>query len=337
MGDAKHTDTSGTAPKAAGNAGAGATAPETVGIAITGATATGKTALAIEVAQRLDGEIISMDSRQVYRGMDIGTAKPAPAERGGVPHHGFDCVSPAERYSAGRFAREARAWIAEIRERGRVPILAGGTGFFLRALTHPMFREPAIPAERRERLKRTLDDWDADEVGRWARTLDPAVAGRLAPADRQRQARLVEVALLTGRPLSWWQRHAPPAEPPVRLRVFVLEAPRDALIARIDARVAAMVQAGLKQEVAGLVAAGYGAADPGMDATGYAEMLPHLAGAYDLDEAIARIRAATRRYARRQRTWLKRQLPPAAVHLDGLQPVAVLADRIVHDWREGTT
>jgi tRNA dimethylallyltransferase len=200
-----------------------------------------------------------------------------------------------------------------------------------------MFREPDMPPARRERLKRTLDAWDAAELARWARTLDARAAAPLASGDRQRHARIVEVALLTGRPLSWWQRHAPPAEPPVPLRVFVLEVPAAELAQRIDARVAAMVQAGLRAEVAGLLAEGYSAGDPGMDATGYAEMIPHLAGTYDLDEAVTRIRAATRRYARRQRTWLRRQLPPDAVRLDGLQPAGELADRIVCEWREGKT
>ena len=121
-------------------------------LVITGATATGKTALAIEVAERLRAEVVSMDSRQVYRGMDIGTAKPSLAERHGIAHHGFDLVDPHERYSAGRFARESRAWLTDIVSRGKVPILAGGTGFFLRALTDPLFREPAMDVERREAL-----------------------------------------------------------------------------------------------------------------------------------------------------------------------------------------
>jgi tRNA dimethylallyltransferase len=306
------------------------------GIAITGMTATGKTALGIEVARRLNGEVVSMDSRQVYRGMDIGTAKPSVSERAAVPHHGFDLVTPAQRYSAGRFAREARAWIEDIRARGRVPVLVGGTGFFLRALTHPMFREPALAADRRERLERHLNGWEAGELARWSRALDPPFASRLPDADRQRHARAVEVALLSGRPLSWWHRQAPPEEPPLALLVFVIEAPRDMLVRRIDARVDAMILAGLREEVAGLLAAGYTAGDPGMNATGYAEMIPHLAGEYDLGEAVARIRAATRRYARRQRTWLRRQLPAGAVRLDAALPATELAERIVRDWRGGT-
>jgi tRNA dimethylallyltransferase len=307
------------------------------GIAITGATATGKTALGIAVALRIGGEIVSMDSRQVYQGMDIGTAKPPPAERRGVPHHGFDLVSPAERFSAGRFARAARRWIADIRARGHVPILVGGTGFFLRALTHPMFREPDMPPDRRERLKRYLDELPLDTLVQTSHVLDPCTADRLTPGDRQRHARSVEVALLTGQPLSRWQDTAPPPEPPADLRVFVLEIPPALLRDRIDARVATMIDMGLRGEVARLLAGGYATGAPGMDATGYAEMIPHLAGEYDLDEAVERIRAATRRYARRQRTWLRRQLPPGAVRLDATRSVDDLADEVVRDWKQDRT
>jgi tRNA dimethylallyltransferase len=307
------------------------------GIAITGATATGKTALGIAVAHTIGGEIVSMDSRQVYRGMDIGTAKPPPEARGGVPHHGFDVVDPNERYSAGEFARAARRWIGEIRTRGHVPVLVGGTGFFLRALTHPMFQEPAMPPERRERLRRFLDRQPLGTVVHGSQLLDPATAARLTAGDRQRHARSVEVALLTGQPLSWWQRTAPPLEPPVALRVFVLEMPPALLRQRMDDRVTQMVRAGLGEEVARLLAAGFGADAPGMDATGYAEMVPHLEGAYDLDEAVERIRAATRRYARRQRTWLRRQLPPDAVRLDATRPLTQLVDTVARDWKERNT
>ncbi|MBI4545854.1 MAG: hypothetical protein HY703_11710, partial [Gemmatimonadetes bacterium] len=143
-------------------------------LVITGPTATGKTTLALEVAERLGGEIISMDSRQVYRGLDIGTAKPTLAQRARVPHHGLDLVDPNERYSAGRFAREARCWMAGIRARSRVPLLVGGTGFFLRALTHPLFREPPMPPERRERFKRYVARHGMDELRRWLGALDPA-------------------------------------------------------------------------------------------------------------------------------------------------------------------
>jgi tRNA dimethylallyltransferase len=303
-------------------------------IAITGATATGKTALGIAVAKMLGAEVVSMDSRQVYRGMRIGTARPTEAERQGVPHHGFDRVDPDQRYSAGLFAREARRWVREIRARGAVPILVGGSGFFLRALTHPLFHEPPMPSGRRARLDEHLRSFTARELRRWSEALDPALARRHTPTDRQRHARTIEVALLTGRPLSWWHRFAPPQEPGLPVRVFVLEMPAEQLRRRIDARVHTMIDSGLIGEVQALLAAGYDEAAPGMNATGYAEMIPFLRGEYDLDEAVARIQAATRRYARRQRTWLRHKLPDGAVSLDATRPVAELAERIVANWRE---
>ncbi|MEJ2217647.1 MAG: isopentenyl transferase family protein [Gemmatimonadota bacterium] len=144
-----------------------------IALALVGPTACGKTELALQIALRLDGEIVSMDSRQVYRGLDIGTAKPTPEQRRRVQHHGLDLVEPGERYSAGRFARDARRWIDEIRARGHVPILEGGTGFFLRALTEPFFEEPPMPAASREDLKAYLAERPAAQLRRWLRVLDP--------------------------------------------------------------------------------------------------------------------------------------------------------------------
>jgi tRNA dimethylallyltransferase len=295
---------------------------------ITGATATGKTAAAVALARLMDGEVISMDSRQVYAGMDIGTAKPTLAERRGVPHHGFDVVAPHERYSAGRFARDARQWIAEIRARNRTPILAGGTGFFLRALMEPLFEEPLMDTDRRERLKAWLAGWPVDELARWADALERAGVMDAAPGDRQRLARRIEIALLTGRPLSQWQREAAAREPGLPLRVFVLDVPVEILDERIDARVHDMIAAGLVEEVEALATRGMRAGAPGMSATGYSEILDHLAAGSTIEEAVARIQLATRQYARRQRTWLRGQLP-AAVRLDATRaPGEVAADII---------
>lgn len=302
-------------------------------LVITGATATGKTALAIAVAKQLDGEVISMDSRQVYRGMDIGTAKPSLEERQGVVHHGFDCVDPSQRYSAGRFARDARAWIAEICARSRLPILAGGTGFFLRALTNPLFREPELPAARREALDRVLASRPTGELRRWAGALDPG-AGSMLEGGRQRLCRVIEVALLTGRPISWWHANSPDAVPPPRLRLVVLELARAELCRRIDERVLRMVRDGLVDEVRGLLAEGFRPGDPGMSATGYAEMVPVARGERTLDEAIAMTQTATRRYARRQTTWFRNQLPDGAIRLDAARPPSELAGAIVRSWAQ---
>lgn len=300
-------------------------------LVITGPTASGKTAVAVEVARRLSGEIISMDSRQVYRLMDIGTAKPDSGERAGVPHHGFDLIDPDERFNAGRFAARARGWIADIRARERLPVLVGGTGFFLRALTHPMFEEPDLDARLKESWKHYLAELPAEELERWAGALEPGVAGR---ADRQRLARAVEIVMLTGRTLGWWQGAAPPAAPAIDPRVFVLDLPRDTLVRRIDARVAAMIEAGLVAEVRALLERGYDESAPGMNATGYIELLPHIRGERSLDEAVELIRSATRRYARRQLTWLRHQLPRRTTWLDAAAPASAIADRIVQIWSQ---
>lgn len=304
-------------------------------LVITGPTASGKTALSIEVARRIGAEIISMDSRQVYRGMDIGTAKVTPEERGEIPHFGLDLVDPDERYSAGRFARDAYRWIREIRGRGHVPLLVGGTGFFLRALTDPLFQEPDLPVERRERLKKYLDSQSDETLMRWLEILDPESAATLrAQGGRQRIARALEVALLTGRTLPWWQRHAPPQMMPIHPLVFVLDLPREQLYQRINARVHDMIDAGLVDEVRGLLERGYDLGDPGMNATGYVEMIPYLRGEYSLDDAIDAIQRATRRYARRQLTWFRHQLPPDAVWLDATRPRHELADTIAEMWKK---
>ena len=304
-------------------------------LVITGATATGKTDVAIEVARELNGEIISADSRQVYRGMDIGTAKASPEQRALVPHHGVDLLPPTERYNAGRFADDARRWINDIQARGHVPVLVGGTGFFLRALTHPMFAEPDLDPQRKEALKRLLNSRSRAELMDWLKTLDRVSADSLPPeAGRQRIARMIEIVLLTGRPLRWWHQHGPQPEPPVRTMTFVLELPRDDLYARINQRVVEMMNRGLVQEVEGLLVAGVAENSPGMKTVGYAEVLPYLRGEYGMDAAIDAIQRATRAYARRQVTWFRHQLAEPVLRINAEQPRDVIVRTIVTEWQK---
>jgi tRNA dimethylallyltransferase len=302
-------------------------------LAIVGPTASGKTALSIEVARRLDGEIISMDSRSVFRGMDIGTAKPTPEEQGGIPHWGIDIAEPSERFNAARWADYAREKIAEIRARGRVPMLVGGTGFFLRALTHPIFQEPELDPDRRKRLHAWMDRQTDEELHRWLTALDPESAERLRGwGGRQRLMRSLEVPLLTGRTLPWWHRNSPPAQAPVPVLPFVLQVPKERLFPAIDRRVTEMVEAGLIDEVRGLVAM-YGEAAPGLNAHAYIELFPYFRGERTLDEALELARKNTRAYTKRQLTWFRTQLPEGAVWLEATRPRAELADEIVETWR----
>ena len=307
-----------------------------VGIALVGPTASGKTALSIELARRLDGEIVSMDSRQVYRRMDIGTAKATPEEQDAAPHHGLDLAEPGERFSAGRFAEYARDRIDEIRARGRVPILVGGTGFFLRALTQPLFDEPDMDVARRRELEGTLREFDDTTLRGWLRALDADTEASLAQGGgRQRMLRALEIVLLTGHPLSWWHEHSPPLEKPLSFLTVVLEIERDELDRRIAARTRAMIDAGLVDEVRTLLDAGVDPDAPGMTATGYREIVEHLSGRLSLADAVAQIQLATRQYARRQLTWFRNQLGGSVLRLDATRPAGELAAAIVSAWKGG--
>jgi tRNA dimethylallyltransferase len=300
---------------------------------VTGPTASGKTALSIPLAKRLDGEIISMDSRQVYRSMDVGTDKAPPELRRQVAHHGLDLVDPDERYSAGRWAREARGWIREIRSRDRFPLLVGGTGFFLKALMEPVFREPAMDRDRRDRLRRWLNTRPVEELARWAHRLDPDRAPLAEAGGRQRLSRTLEIPLLTGRSLSWWHAHAPPDAEPVTAAIVVLSLPRELLYARIDDRARRMFEEGLLEEVETLLDRGFSPGDPGMTGTGYREAAAVLEGELTVAEAVDRVQRATRSYARRQLTWFRNQLPEEGVlQVDGRRPVEELVTGVVEWW-----
>jgi len=301
-------------------------------LAITGPTASGKTDLSLAVAERLRVEVISMDSRQVYRGMDIGTDKVGSAARGAVPHHGLDLVAPDERYSAGRFARDVRRWIPEIAERGSLPLLVGGTGFFLRAVIDPIFAEPALDPDRLEALRGYLGRLDRGLMQRWVQRLDPTRAPVAVEGGPQRMGRTLEVALLSGRPLSWWHSEAPAEAEGVAGLIVVLELSREEMDRRITDRVAGMVERGLLEEVRGLLDAGYTLASPGMSGTGYREVAAYLEGELTLDDAVAKIGHNTRKYARRQLTWFRHQLPESAVLLDATEPVVFQRDQVLAAW-----
>lgn len=313
-------------------AAAGVSADVPRAIAIVGPTATGKTGLAIAVARELDGEIISLDSRQAYRGLPIGTAAPDAEELQAAPHHGVGFLDPRETYGAGRFARLAHDWMTEIEARRRVPILAGGTGFFLSALMRPIFREPAMDADRRAALRRWLEERPTDELTGWVGILDPGLSKHLERIDRQRAMRTLELVLLTGRPLSAWFSRGEPEHGPLAVRCFALELPADDHRERIERRARAQLERGWIEEVRGLRSRGLHDSKA-FDAVGYRAVLAHAEGEISTEEAVSRIVSATWAYARRQRTWFRHQLPADAVRVDALLPTAQLAEDIVLDWR----
>jgi len=270
-------------------------------VALVGPTGTGKTELACAVARITGAEIVSADSMQVYRGMDIGTAKPSAAQRAEIPHHGIDLVAPDEPMSAGRWAEAARAAAREIAARGRPILLVGGTGLYARAFAGGLIGGvESDPALRRELEARATEELRA-ELAR----CDPAAAARIPPADRVRTVRALEALRLGARPISEQQAGHAFADRPFDVRFLALALDRDVLSARLRARVAGMFAAGLADEVRALHAAGYGRELRSLRAIGYREACALVAGELGRDEAIERAWIATRRYAKRQRTWFR--------------------------------
>ncbi len=273
-------------------------------VAIVGPTASGKTAFGAAFAQRVGGEVVSADAFAVYRGLDIGTAKPEPALRQAVRHHLIDVADPAERYSAGMFVRDADAAIADIRARGKVPVVVGGTNFYVRALLFGLFPEPPKDAAVRDELERA---WarDQNRLRERLTALDPVAAARIAANDRQRTLRALEVCLTSGRAMSeLWLEH-PRRHPRYPFRLLGIAPDRAELHARIGERVDRMFAAGLVEEVRGLLAGGLSPECHALKAIGYRESLRVLDGELTAAEAAAMAAAATRKLAKRQMTWLR--------------------------------
>jgi tRNA dimethylallyltransferase len=296
---------------------------------LVGPTGVGKTAVATALASLLPVEIVSADSRQAYRGLPIGTAAPTAAERAAAPYHGLEVVEARERYSAGRFARDASAWLDAIAARGRTPLLVGGTGLYLRALFDGLFEEPDLGAERRQRLGVWLRALPPAAADRWARRLDPLFRG----GGRQRAQRAVEVALLAGRPLSALQAAHPPAPRTPGAWYAVLTVERAVLHERIAARTRAMLDAGWVEEVRGCLGAGVPPDAPGLSAVGYREIVVFLEGRLRADALADAIAQATRRYAKRQETWFRHQLGGPTLRLDARAAPDALARAVLDGYR----
>jgi tRNA dimethylallyltransferase len=277
-------------------------------IAIVGPTASGKSALGIEIALQLGGEIINCDSVQVYKGIQIATAKVPIDERQGIPHHLIDFVSPNINYTAGDWAREATAKIEDIEYRARVPILVGGTGLYLRALRKPFFPSPQTNEDIRVRLNQVREKRGAEHLHRLLQRLDPGGAAELFPRDWPRVQRAIEVRLQTGRRMSEQKEQRPePHESVRRLRLFVLNPPRAELYRRINERTEGHFAAGLVAEVEALLVQGVPPNSNALGAHGYRRVVEYLEGKRDLPSAIAQTKLDVRHYAKRQLTWFRRE------------------------------
>lgn len=283
-------------------------------VAVAGPTATGKSALGLFLAEALPGEIVNADALQVYRGLDIGTAKPTPEEWARVPHHLVDVLEPTERWSAGEFARCAREAISEIRSRGRRPIVVGGSGLYLRALLEGISPVPRGDRGVRRTLRERAEAEGLPALYEELRRRDPETAGRVPPGDRQRILRALEVVEVSGTPLSEWIARRPYGEERLAAVRVGLTLPRALLYDAIERRVARMLERGWVEEVRSLLARGLSPAAPAFQAIGYREIARHLAGEWTLEQALDETVRATRRYAKRQLTWFRKE--PDMIWLD---------------------
>jgi tRNA dimethylallyltransferase len=278
-------------------------------VVVTGPTSAGKTALAIELAEKFGGEIVNADSMQVYRFMDIGTAKPTPEQRARVPHHLIDVVNPNVPYSAGRYVGEARSAATAIRARGKNVVLAGGTGLYIRAFLEGLLAAGPADPELRERLehedRRARAEGRPQHLHERLREVDPEAAARIHANDARRIIRALEIAQHTGQPSARLRAVQRGADRPYRALQLALDPGKETLDRRIDAACTRMLEAGLLREVRGLCERGYGPELPPMQAIGYRHLLPVVQGADTLRNALAAMQRDTRRFARRQRTWLR--------------------------------
>ena len=309
-------------------------------LALVGPTGTGKTAVALELAARLGAEIVCGDSRQIFRGLDVATGKPSAAERDRCPHHLFDWLEVTEAPSAGLYARAAAPALRGIVQRGRVPLVVGGSGLYLRALVRGLAPVPEIAPEVRAAVRRELEERGPEILHAALAELDPELADRLAPRDRQRVARGLEVARATGRPLSAWLRDERAARPPdcgvEGWRFVGLTDNRRRLYERLDRRAERFFEQGLLGEVHAFLDAGVPPDAPGLRSLGYAQAVAHVHRRLPYAEAVERTQRETRRYAKRQWTWWRQEGPRVGLAwvdaLDRESPGA-LARRVEELWR----
>jgi tRNA dimethylallyltransferase len=291
-------------------------------LTIVGPTSSGKSSLAVFLALEQGGEIINCDSMQMYRRMEIGTAKPTPAQKSAVPHHLYDTVDPDEYYDAGRYMIEAREVCEAIAVKGRLPIVVGGTGLYFRALLEGLFAGPGRSEDVRMRLRRIGERKGLDYLYRLLKLRDPVAAARIQPGDAVRVVRALEIYFTTGRPISELQPERAPLEgfSVVKLGLIV---PREQLYDRINRRVAGMFEAGLVEEVKKLLEEGYPPDSKGFEALGYRHVISFLHGALTLQQAVELTSRDTRRYAKRQMTWFRKEKGIHWIGLPGEAPEAL--------------
>jgi len=284
--------------------------------AISGPTASGKTALGVELARRVGGEVINFDSVQIYRGVQIATAKPTEAEKRGVPHHLIDYVEPNVNYTAADWARDAEAKITEIESRRRIPILVGGTGFYLGTLRHPLFESPKTDEKLRKRLRLIKEEKGSEHLHRILQRIDLEAAEKLEPRDSVRVTRALEYYFQTGEFFSKQQpNRAEPPEFASRIRLFVLNPPRAVLYEKINKRAKEHFEVGLVEEVRNLLASGVNEHGNAMGSHGYRRVCEHLRGERSLEGSLEKTQQDVRNYAKRQLTWFRRETD--AIWLDG--------------------
>lgn len=296
---------------------------------LTGTTAVGKTQTGLALADRLGAEIISLDSMAIYRGMDIGTAKPGAAEQAAVPHHLIDICDPIEEYSVAQYLAAAERVVGEIRSRGREVLFVGGTPMWLKCLLRGMFDGPPANWELRQTIEREAATLAPGELHKRLQQVDPLAATKIHANDTRRLVRALEVYRSTGEPISHQQLEFDEARSPEQCKVFVLQRDRDEQVERIETRVEAMLAEGLVDEVRSLLANGKPLGRTASQAVGYREVLDHLAGEIDEPAMIDKIKTRTRRFAKRQRTWFRGLSECRFVELAGEVDGAEVAERIV--------
>jgi tRNA dimethylallyltransferase len=306
-------------------------------LTIVGPTSSGKTYLSLLLAERLDGEIVSADSRQIYRYLDIGTAKPSKEARSVTVHHFIDILDPSDDYSAGRFGNDARTTILDILGRGKQPILVGGSGLYVKAVIDGLFEGPAKDPEVRERLESRLAQEGSAALWKALQVIDPVSALRMEPSKPRRIIRALEVYYATGRPLS--DHHRDQSTPPsFEVEQFGLEWERKVLYDRIDQRVNWMISQGLVEEVRGLEAKGFDRNYNALNTVGYKEVFDFLKGNVKFEPMVDLIKRNTRRFAKRQLTWFRRDTRIHWIKIEKDEDIVMKVDTVTDELygRRGT-